>query len=351
MASREGKKWQVPRYGGAETLELVSFTLPQELKPTEVLIRILATSATYTDQLIIRGNYPPPQPPAPCTPGYDCVGVVEAVGSEVTSVKPDDRVASMPKHGCMATHLVIPAHLAVKIRDDVDPSKAVSVVLTGTTAYQMLHRSSRGKLKPDAKILVHGCAGGTGAMIVELAKLAGIPPDNIYGTCGEKNFNVAKEQGIRFFSYKTDWASEILAASGGVDLVFDHVFLNSYFDKGLKCLKSSGRYIAYGLTNTDKPGTVHIPSVIVHQIRLALQEYIWAPFGCAGAEFFDIAGRRDAHPDEFADDLRSLLDLLADGRLSPHIGKVWTFEEAKDALVSIQENTHTGKQIITVANS
>ena len=349
MASREGKKWQVPRYGGAETLELVSFTLPQELKPTEVLIRILATSATYTDLIVIQGYHPPPQPPAPCTPGYECVGVVEAVGSKVTSVKPGDRVASMPQHGCMATHAIIPSRLVFKIREDVDPSKAVSVVLTGTTAYQLLNWSSRGRLKPDAKILVHGCAGGTGAMIVELAKLAGVPPGNIYGTCSEKNFNVAKEQGIRFYSYKTDWASEILAASGGVDLVFDHVFLNSYFDKGLKCLKSSGRYIAYGLTSTDKPGTMHIPSVAVQQIRLALQRYFWACFGYAGAEFF--AGRRYAHPDEFAAEVRTLIDLLADGRLSPHIGKVWTFEEAKEALVSIQENTHTGKQIITVASS
>ena len=346
-----GKKWQVPRYGAAETLELVSFPLPQELKPREVLIRVLATSATYTDQLIIRGNYPPPQPPAPCTPGYDCVGVVERVGSEVTSVRQGDRVASMPKHGCMATHVVLPAHLVVKIREDLEPSKAVSVVLTGTTAYQMLHRSSHGRLKSDAKILVHGCGGGTGAMIVELAKLAGVSPGNIYGTCGEKNFIVAKEQGIRFFSYTTDWASEVLTASGGVDLVFDHVFLNSYFDKGLRCLKSSGKYIAYGATNTDKPGSVHVPCMIIQQIRLALEEYIWAPFGCADAEFFDIAGRRDAHPEEFASDLGALMDLLADGRLSPHIGKIWTFEEAKDALISIQQNSHTGKQIITVANS
>jgi len=134
-----GKKWAVKAYGGVANLELMEFPLPDDsqLKDTEVLVKVLATTATYTDQLIIHGNYRP-CPPLPCTPGYDCVGVVIKVGKGVTNVAVGDRVASMPQHGCCATHVVLPAHLVIKVRADVVPEQAVSVVLTGVTAYQVM---------------------------------------------------------------------------------------------------------------------------------------------------------------------------------------------------------------------
>jgi hypothetical protein len=134
-----GKKWAVKAYGGVANLELMEFPLPDDsqLKDTDVLVKVLATTATYTDQLIIHGNYRP-CPPLPCTPGYDCVGVVIKVGKGVTNVAVGDRVASMPQHGCCATHVVLPAHLVIKVRADVIPEQAVSVVLTGVTAYQVI---------------------------------------------------------------------------------------------------------------------------------------------------------------------------------------------------------------------
>ena len=133
-----GKKWAVKAYGGAVNLELLDFTLPEveQLAADAVLVKVLATTATYTDQLIIHGNYRP-CPPLPCTPGYDCIGIVLKVGKSVTNVAVGDRVASMPQHGCYATHVVLPAHLVVKVRSDVSPEEAVSVVLTGVTAHQV----------------------------------------------------------------------------------------------------------------------------------------------------------------------------------------------------------------------
>ena len=202
-----GKKWAVKAYGGVSNLELMEFPLPDDsqLKDTDVLVKVLATTATYTDQLIIHGNYRP-CPPLPCTPGYDCVGVVIKVGKGVTNVAVGDRVASMPQHGCCATHVVLPAHLVIKVRADVIPEQAVSVVLTGVTAYQvmctapfypqrfpfppraslthtpphptqMLHRAfGTERLGPSTRVLVHACGGGTGAMLVLLAKVTFLAP-------------------------------------------------------------------------------------------------------------------------------------------------------------------------------
>ena len=66
-------RWQSDSYGGSEKLELVKDIKLRSLAIDEVLVKVLATTATYTDQLIIRGNYLP-SPPLPVTPGYDCVG-------------------------------------------------------------------------------------------------------------------------------------------------------------------------------------------------------------------------------------------------------------------------------------
>ena len=96
-------------------------------------------------------------------------------------VKTGDIVVSMPQNGCMATEVVLPEHLCVKIDSCFDPEKVVSMVLTGVTAHQMLHRVAGNRINNTCSILVHGAAGGTGAMIVQLAKLAGVPPTNIYG--------------------------------------------------------------------------------------------------------------------------------------------------------------------------
>jgi NADPH2:quinone reductase len=146
----------------------------------EVSVKVLATTATYTDLLILAGNYRP-KFPLPLTPGYDLVGVVNVVGSAVTALKTGDIVISMPQHGCMSTDVLLPESLCVKIESCFNAEKVVSMVLTGVTAHQMLHRVAGKRISSSSSILVHGAAGGTGAMIVQLAKLAGVPPANIYG--------------------------------------------------------------------------------------------------------------------------------------------------------------------------
>lgn len=342
------------KYGDADLLEQRDFALPTgtQLEPKEVLVKILATTATYTDQLIIHGNYRP-NPPLPCTPGYDCVGVVENIGSAVTTCKIGDRIASMPQQGCMATHIILPERLVIKIRDDLSPEIAVAYVLTGVTAYQMLHRATGGRLTHDAKILVHGCGGGTGAMLVELAKLAGLPTSNIFGTCSQKSFPVAESLGIRAFDYKTGgWAEEVKCATQGVgvDIVYDPIVLSGYFKQSLACLKPKGKYVAYGFTDSSNPGSIPLPKAVYSFIQLAIQNSFWASLGYQEAEFFNVAERRDKYPNDFSDDLNTLLAFVHDEKLSAVIGKTWSFSEAKDALISIHKNTHTGKQIIKMDN-
>ena len=188
----KGRKWCVEKFGGTEELKLVDFDVPVP-KAGEVVVRVLCTDATYTDQLILHGMYRP-LPPLPVTPGYCLIGVVDAVGAGC-NLQQGARVAAMPQSGCLATHRVLPESLVVPCRADIAPEKAIAVVLTGVTAHQMLHRHTGKRINADAAILVHACVGGTGAMVVALAKIAGVK--TIYGTCSEKNIAAAEQMGIK----------------------------------------------------------------------------------------------------------------------------------------------------------
>jgi NADPH:quinone reductase-like Zn-dependent oxidoreductase len=347
------RRWEAAQFGGPEGLACVEFA-PPALGAREVLVRVQATTATYTDLLVLRGNYRPQFPPPVC-PGYDCVGTVAAVGAGVTSLQEGDTVAAMPQHGCCATCVVLPAALCIKLDAAAapPPDKAVAVVLTGVTAHQMLHRAAGDRLKqPGAAVLIHGAAGGTGAMLVQLAKLAGVAPDRIFGTCSDRNLPAVAALGVTALSYSAageqSWERRVMAATNGqgVDVVCDAVVLNGYLGKGLACLKRGGKFIAYGFTNSEAPGAFNIAPLLGAMARMTWQQKVVSWFDGKEAEFYMVSERRDKQPGEFADDLRLLLGQVAEGKLQPVIEKVWPFDQAPQALQAIAEGKHRGKQIV-----
>lgn len=441
VSAPHGHRWQAGSRGGAAALEFVALPAPPSPPPAgSVVINVLATTATYTDLLVLRGVYRP-TPALPTTPGYEGIGTVAAVGSGVAGLSPGDRVAFLPTNGCSSSWVCLPAEEVFKVRSDVPAEEAAAAVLTGVTAYQMLTRSSNGRLRPGARILVHGCTGGTGAMIVSLAKILGVRDGDIYGTCSARNLRAAAACGVVAFDYAKGsaastfdfetaaaasaaaapttepaalsteaavpapaaplpsapaasaeggagslagtaspapapapspvshrataaaavralpadacWSKRVLAATGGagVDLVFDAVVAGGYLSMDTACLARGGKVICYGLTNVSAPGTVSTASALCAFAAIGMQKAA-SLFSGKGCEFYNIKSRQQSSRGEFAADLAALIDLIADGRLRPLAApgsRVWPFEQAKEALASIERNAHSGKQIVRVA--
>jgi NADPH2:quinone reductase len=184
-----------------------------------------------------------------------------------------------------------------------------------------------------------------------LAKLAGVPANQIFGTCSAKSMAAAREFGIRAFDYNTEnWSRLVLEATGGegVDIVLDPVLLGHYWSDGMTCLRPGGKYVAYGVTNSSSPGSLPLAQVICSFIRLSCQKCCCHYCDDKDAEFYNVGDERDRRPDLFAQDLRLLVDLVAAGTLRPFVGRVWKFNETQAALQSIASNSHSGKQIIVV---
>src|SRR5882724_7528347 len=158
------------RKGGPEVLEVVELPLP-EPGPGEVRVKIRATGVGATDIAMRRGSSSF-VPPIPFIPGYESVGVVDAVGANVRTLKEGDRVCALLVYGGYATHVVRGAEHWVKVPDGLDDVQAVSLILNYVTAYQMIHRVAR--LEPGGSALVNAANGGVGQALLDVLRAHGV---------------------------------------------------------------------------------------------------------------------------------------------------------------------------------
>src|SRR5215469_4449884 len=156
-------------FGGPDELELGQLPDPQP-GAGEVLVAVKAASLNFFDTLIIAGKYQL-KPAFPFSPAAEFTGLVEAVGSGVTTFKPGDRVAASMGFGAARDRVVIAADRLVSIPSNVDFDRAAGLIITyGTTLHAL---KDRARLKAGETLAVLGASGGVGLAAVELGKLMG----------------------------------------------------------------------------------------------------------------------------------------------------------------------------------
>ena len=114
----------VDHVGGPEVLRVAEEDEPRP-GASEVCIRVLAAGVSYTDALIRAGTYiHAPKPPF--TPGYELVGVVEALGPGCSKLREGSRVAALTVWGAYAERVCLAEDEAIEIPSDMDPALVVS---------------------------------------------------------------------------------------------------------------------------------------------------------------------------------------------------------------------------------
>ena len=145
---------QVSRFGGPEGLEVVDAPLPTAGRG-EVRVRVLASSLNYTEVLIRRHLYPQTMRlRPPFVMGYDVVGEIDQLGDGVRDFQIGDRVADMTVVGSNADYRTLRADDVARVPVGVDATEAATLILSWTTAYQLLHRAAR--VQRGQRVLVHG---------------------------------------------------------------------------------------------------------------------------------------------------------------------------------------------------
>jgi NADPH:quinone reductase len=161
--------------GDPEVLQLQQVALAWPRRERDVLVRLKAAGVNPADAFFrALGTYV--DGPGPIVLGHDGAGVVEAVGPGVTSFEPGDPVCFCNggiggEFGTYAEFAVVPDEQLVRIPDGVDWHAAAAFPLVAITAWEAL--VERAALKSGESVLIHGGAGGTGQMAIQLARIEG----------------------------------------------------------------------------------------------------------------------------------------------------------------------------------
>jgi NADPH2:quinone reductase len=316
---------RVHEFGGPEVLRTEDIPLP-EPGPGEARVKIEAAGVNFIDVYHRIGRYPG-QPPI--TPGMEAAGVVEAVGPDVSAVKPGDRVAYAMQQGSYAAQVVVPAWKLVPVPQDVDIRTAAAVMLQGMTAHYLTH--STYPLRPGDTALIHAAAGGVGLLLVQLAKRRGA---RVIGTVStQEKAQLARQAGadevILYTQIDFETETKRLTGGQGVNVVYDSVGQTT-FDSSLNCLRPRGYLVLYG--ESSGPVAPVDPQVLNRKGSLFLTR--------------PSLGHHMAGREELLIRTGDLFNWIAGGELEVRIDRTWPLAEAAEAHRYLEGRKTRGKLLL-----
>ena len=306
---------RVSRFGAPEGLEVVDAPLPTAGRG-EVRVRVLASSLNYTEVLIRRHLYPQTMRlRPPFVMGYDVVGEIDQIGDGVRVFQVGDRVADMTVVGSNADYRTLRADDVARVPVGVDAAEAATLILSWTTAYQLLHRAAR--VQRGQRVLVHGAAGAVGQALLVLGRLAGL---ELWGTARGEHMALVRELGATPIDYQREDFTRVLP--GGFDVIVDGIGEDGY-RRSYAALKRGGLLCAIGFSASVQAQRRMLP-IVIEIARL----YLWRLLpGGKRARFYSVNVMRARHPTWFKEDLERLFGLLATGAIRPHVAERISFDE------------------------
>ncbi len=325
---------QVERFGDADGLRVVDAPMPRA-RPGEVRVHVLASSLNYTEVLIRRHLYPQTMRlRPPFVMGYDVVGEIDQIGDGVRGFQIGDRVADMTVVGSNADYRTLRAADATRVAVGVDAAEAATLILSWTTAYQLLHRAAR--VQRGQCVLVHGAAGAVGQALLVLGKLAGL---ELWGAARGEQVALVRELGATPIDYQREDFARVLP--GGFDVIVDGIGEDGY-RRSYAALKRGGLLCAIGFSASVQAQR-RMLSIVLEIARL----YLWRLLpGGKRARFYSVNWMRARHPAWFKEDLAQLITLLANGAIRPRIAARISFDEVADAHRRLEAGGLDGKLVL-----
>jgi len=320
-------------FGGPEQFVLADAAVP-EPAPGEVLVKILAASVQFTDVMLRKGRYPDLKDKPPLVLGYDLVGEIVKVGPGVQSLRIGQRVADLTTTGCYAQYRTLAANRVTLVDASLDPAAATALVLSWTTAWQLLHRDA--KVKKGSRLLVIGAAGAVGEALVILGALAGC---EVWGTARARHAGRVRECGATFVdSDRSDYATLL---PEGFDAVFDGIGEQG-FSRAWRAVGQRGHLSTFGVSSAIQ-GDIPFLRVGLWFVKL----WAWNNFaGERSTSFYSITKMRSKHPEWFLADLAELLALARGGAIHPRLSERIGFGDVAKAHRSLERGGVEGKIIL-----
>jgi NADPH:quinone reductase-like Zn-dependent oxidoreductase len=333
----------ITRHGGPEVLEVREVATP-EPRAGELRVKVRAAGLNFSDVMARQGMYPD-APPPPCVVGYECAGVVDAVGDGVDAARVGERVIALVRFGAQAEYVCVPAPQALTMPAAMSFEEGAALPVVYVTAYHMLFRVSH--LRPGMRVLVHMAGGGVGIAALQLFRT--VPGVTTFGTASASKHDTIRAQGCDHpIDYRSaDYAEEIrkLTDGKGVDLILDPLGGKDW-KKGIGLLRPAGMLIAFGFANMNSGER----RSFLHMAREGMQIPLFTPLSLMDTNRA-VAGVNIGHLwselDMLSDEMRALLALYTEGRVAPRIDAVVPFDRAAEAHGRLTGRQNVGKVVLT----
>lgn len=321
----------VREFGPPEKASVAEFPDPVP-GPREVVVEIHADAANFVDLLVIGGTYQF-KPKLPFVPGKGPAGIVRAVGVEVKTLKPGDRVLAMAEYGGYAEKVAVAADQCYRLPDALSFVDAAGMALVYDTAWFAL--VERARFRVGDTVLVLGASGGVGYAAVQLAKAKGAKV--LAGIATPSKADLAREAGadaiidLSVADLHDSLRAQVYAATDnkGADIILDPLG-GDIFDAALRALAWSGRLVVIGFA------AGRIPSIKANYLLLKNIEV-------SGLQVSDYRKRA---PAQVAACYQETFDLHTSGKLkaSPH--ETYPLDRFAEGLARIKSRQARGRVIL-----
>jgi NADPH2:quinone reductase len=237
------KAIRVHAHGGPEVLKLEEVPEPTP-GPDQVLIEVKAIGVNPVDTYIRSGAYSLSN--LPYTPGFDCAGLIKAVGDRVTRFRNGARVyTSGTVTGAYAEFAVAETATVHSLPESMSFEQGAAVGIPYATAYRALY--SKAQVRPGEWLFVHGASGGVGLAAVQLGRAAGL---TVVGTASSKEGQeLVRQNGAHhLLNHRSPgYEEELMHLTNGlgVDVIVE-MLANVNLAKDLTMLAKYGRVVVIG---------------------------------------------------------------------------------------------------------
>lgn len=320
----------IKELGPLENLEYVETDEPRSPGAGEVVLRVTAAGINRADLIQVAGHYPPPAGYDPMRPGMEFAGEIETLGSGVEGWSTGDRVFGITAGEAQAERLVIDASLLCRIPDGLPFAQAAGIAEVFITAHDAIF--TRGLLNEGETLLIHAAGSGVGLAGLQIAKAFGA---TVIGTSRTADkLDRCKQLGLDDGIVTTgdDFAESVLEYTGGkgADVILDLVG-GGYFEQNLRSLALKGRLVLVGLTSGREAN---------FNLGLALQKR-------ATIVGTTLRGRSiEEKADATRRFERDVLPLIAAGRVSTNIDRIFAAADVVAAYQYVASNQTFGKVVL-----
>jgi synaptic vesicle membrane protein VAT-1 len=329
------------RHGPPEVLTLIEHTTP-EPQEGEVRIKVAFAGLNFADVAARVGLYPD-APKPPCVLGYEVSGVVEALGTGVTSLAVGQRVFAMTRFNGQASHVIVPEGQVYRTPDSVSDEAAAALPVNGLTAYHMVHYVA--PVLPGMSVLLHSAAGGVGLLVLQLLKAIG-GVTVIARASASKHALLCEAGATHCLDSRAPYETQVreLTDGRGVHRVFDALGGRDW-KIGYSLLRPAGHMVCFGWANMVS-GSRRQP---IHVVREFLTLPRYTPMGLMN-DNRSVSGVNLGHLWGELDLMRSHIDALlvrcVAGTLAPRIDSVFALAEGAKAHQRLESREAVGKVLL-----